>query len=175
MPNSHVRCTKCDFEAAIAHRPITLEYQLPDGGTLKTGRAFGWCKDCGGIRDTERRFDTTAIRLRIAELEGRPRSAAQRLGSALSRLLGGARDVEEDELTELKAELQLAQNRRSPPRCLACSGTETIAVSYGPDDVSTNFIHECGGRLRRIAPDPDSPRFFFQPQVISLDAEGRRL
>jgi hypothetical protein len=87
-----------------------------------------------------------------------------------SRMLGGPGDIEDSELAELKLELQIAQNRRSPPRCLTCGGTQTIDVDYGADDVSTNFVHDCGGRLRRIAPNPDATRFHFRTQVMELDA-----
>lgn len=169
--NTPIRCTSCDFESVLVHRPISLVYQLPNGEEFITGRRFGWCRSCNGIRSIEpdfsRYFDSDE---RVIELTRAVNSAKFRAAKFFNQLLGRSRSTDEDELQELKMGLKIANARHSPPRCLCCEATHVEEILG-----LTEHVHVCGGRLKLGLPYEHAPHFNYIPETIYLDYEGRKL
>ncbi len=165
MPSGYVRCHGCSFEGVMQRRPVTLEYTLPSGEVVEGYRRFGWCTTCGNITDAEDAIEAAPILNEIAAIEQRNRGFAKRLF--------GRSAEDAAELKALQAKLRLAQARRSPPRCLRC-GEPTVLPLHFDSSGTANVTHSCGRRLFLVPEDSDAPRFMYRPEVIHLDAEGRR-
>ena len=166
MPGGYVRCHGCSFEGLMQHRPVTLEYRLPSGETIKGYRRFAWCTTCLNVTEAEEAIDAVPIRSQITAIQQRNRGIAKRLF--------GPSEQDSAELKSLNAKLRLAQVRRSPPRCLRCEEPTVMPLQFDSNSTS-NVTHSCGRRLFLVPEDPDAPRFMFRPEVIRLDAEGLRL
>lgn len=172
---NHVRCHGCNFEGVIQPRPITLRYHLPSGGTWQSGRAFGWCSACGGLRDIELTYNASEIRNRLNAKLAERRTGGGFLRGVIDRALGGGQDDVAAEREELVAQLGFAEIRISKPRCLTCGTTGASKVEFDNEGVSSGFRHSCGARLYVLPPNPDAPRFAYRPEAIDLDSEGNRL
>ena len=174
LPIGCVRCHGCEFEGWLQRRSVTLRYQLSDANYVDSHRVSGWCDHCQGIRDIEAPLDAAAIR---AEIE---RHQPQRVGlgglfkKAISRVLGGATDNTGAVLTRLRQLLQIAEIRKSPPRCLTCGKASTTQLNFDASGTSSNYAHTCGSHLYLVSENPDAPRFSFRPEIIFLDSEGNR-
>lgn len=166
MPTGHVLCRGCDFKGFMQWRPITLEYVLPSGVVVQGSRVFAWCSSCDNIRDAEMPFDAASIQAEIDLL------IQQKVGF-FGRLFGAGK-AEEVELNQLKGKLQLAQLRKSQPRCLKCGESTVTPLSFDESDTS-NIIHTCGHRLYLAPENPEAARFMFRPEVIRLNYEGRKI
>lgn len=169
MPNSLVRCDGCDFLGCIRHRPITLQYYLPNGQRLEAYRRFAWCASCDDIVDAEKHLDADAIQAQITAQQSFNRLDlfASLLGKEPEDESNADAELTREKLQELEMQLLLARIRQSPPRCLKCGGTEIKNIGEA--------IHTCGGRLYVLPDDPDAPWFSYKSEVISLDVEGRRI
>jgi hypothetical protein len=169
MPPGKIRCHGCSFEAHLAVRPVTLRYHLPDGSSVNGYRQFGWCHECATITDVEERLDPVDLEGRVAAATPKPTLFGRLFGAS-----GGVSQAQAAELSRLSGQLRLARIRTSPPRCLRCGRTrvEHIHSDDGGNVVGT--IHSCGKGLYHVPVDPDAPRFHYRPEVIHLDAEGRR-
>ena len=175
VPSGQVQCNGCDYHGVMQHRAITLRYELPDGETVDAERSFGWCKSCNGIRDIEVELDAQAIRQQLNSMHSKRRSSAGFFVNAVDCLLGGKPDDDKPEFLKLTNLLHLAEIRRSPPRCLICSGASVLQIDFDEEGTSSNFVHSCGSRLYQVPSDPDAPRFFYREEVWGLDVEGNRL
>ncbi|MDE2186535.1 MAG: hypothetical protein KGL51_00760 [Betaproteobacteria bacterium] len=175
VPSSHIRCHGCEYQGFMQHRPLTLRYMLPDGDTVDTGREFGWCRNCEGIRDVEGTLDVNAIRSELETRKPKRQSISRLFKNAIDRALGGKSNDAQVQLHELANLLRLAELRRSSARCLSCGKEDVSYVAFDEQGTSSNFVHSCGGRLYRVPSDPDGPRFFYRPEIIRLDVEGHRL
>lgn len=170
-----VTCTRCNFHGLLPYRPVRIVYRLPDGAEVKSARTFGWCARCNDIRDIELGLEAQPLRERLEVLRRRTQTISFRIQCALDKLLGGRANEIEEEITDTERQLRLAETRTSKPRCLMCGSEDTIPLSFDEQGLSKNYIHECGGHLRREPADPDAPRFFYNLETIVLDPEGRRL
>lgn len=166
LPVGYVRCHGCDFEGVMHRGPITLEYVLPSGAVVQGYRVFAWCSSCENVTEAEKAFDAASIQTEIDSLN------RQKVGF-FSRLFGGGK-AEYVELKRLKERLQLAQLRRSEPRCLRCGEPTAVPLTFDEDGTS-RVVHTCGRRLFLAPLDLDAPRFMYRPQVIRLDPEGRKI
>lgn len=166
MSSCYVRCHGCDFEGVMQRRPITLEYVLPSGAVVQGYRVFAWCSSCENVTDAEQAFDAASIQTEIDSLN------QQKVGF-LSRLFGGGK-AEDANLKRLHEKLQLAQLRKSEPRCLSC-GKPTVVYLTFDESRTSSIVHTCGRRLFLVPEDPDAPRFMYRPEVIRLDPEGREI
>lgn len=166
MPNGYVRCHGCTFEGIKRHRPITLEYRLPSGETVEGYRCFAWCSTCNNITEAEEVIESGSIQAEIKRIEQRNRGIAK-------RLFGFSRE-DLAELKYLQAKLRLAQARHSPARCLRCGEFAVTPLKFDSNGTS-NITHSCGRPLFLVPDEPDAPRFMFRPEVIRLDADGRRI
>lgn len=175
IPSSCLRCHGCEYQGVMQHRPITLRYVLPDGGTVDTDRVLGWCRNCEGIRDVEGTLDVNAIRSEIEARRHKRRTISGLFKNAIDRALGGKSDDTQAQLQALSNLLRLAELRRSSAHCLSCGEEGVSYIAFDEQGTSTNFVHLCGGRLYQIPSDPDAPRFFYRHEVLLLDVEGHRL
>lgn len=166
MSNGYVRCHGCAFEGVMQRRPITLEYTLPSGETVAGYRRFAWCAKCNNITEAEDVIESGSIQAAIKAIEQRNRGITK-------RLFGFSRE-DSAELKSLQAKLRLAEARHSPPRCLRCGEAEVTPLKFDSNGTS-NITHSCGRQLFLVSEDPDAPRFMFRPEVIQLDADGRRI
>ena len=166
VSSGYVRCHGCSFEGVMQHRPITLEYRLPSGETVTGYRRFAWCATCKNITEAEDLIESNSIHAEIKAIEQRNRGIAK-------RLFGFSRE-DSAEIKSLQAKLRLAQARHSPPRCLRCGESEVKPLEFNSNGTS-KFIHSCGQRLFLVPENPDVPRFMYRPEVIRLDADGRRI
>jgi hypothetical protein len=142
-----------------------LEYVLPSGAVVMGYRVFAWCSSCENVTEAEEVFDTALIQTEIGLLR------RQHVGF-FGRLLGSER-AEDIELKRLQERLQLAELRRSRPRCLRCGEPTAVPLTF--DECGTSsLVHTCGSRLFAAPEDPDAPRLMFRPEVIRLDSEGRK-
>lgn len=171
VPSGQIRCRGCDFVGVLQYRPVSLRYALSDGSFAEGHRDFGWCNDCGGIRDIEQPLDVRSIQTHVESLKAqRPRG----LVAVIDRALGGG-SADKAELQRLGRLLQLARMRRSPARCLSCGGVQVKPITFDGDGNCVGFAHQCGGHLYTLPPDPHAPRFHYRPEVVVLDVEGHRL
>jgi hypothetical protein len=171
--NTPIRCTGCDFESVLVHRPISLVYQLPNGEEFTTGRRFGWCCSCDGIRSIEQdHLGYFESKERVAELTRKVNSVKFIASEFFYKLLGSSRSKDEDELQELKMRLKIANARSSPPRCLSCGANGTGNILS-----LSEYVHVCGGHLKfEHSYSYQNPlRFNYKPEKIHLDCEGRKL
>ena len=169
--NTPIRCTSCDFESLLVHSPISLVYQLPNGDEFITGRRFGWCSSCNGIRNIEPDFSHYFNSgQRIAELNRIVNSAKFRACKIVGQLLGRSPSSEENELHELKMGQIIANARKDSPRCLSCESIE-VAEVFG----ATAHVHTCGGRLIRGPMRANAPTFNYRHETIYLDHEGYKV
>lgn len=166
MQSGYVRCHGCDFEGVMQRRPIILEYTLPSGAVVQGYRVFAWCTSCEKVTDAEEPLSALAVQAEINAL-------TRQQSGFLGRLLGGGK-VDEVELRQLREKLQLAQLRKTGPRCLKCGKPTIIPLEFGENGTS-NVVHTCGRRLFAVPDDPDAPRFSYRPEVIHLDSEGRKI
>lgn len=174
VPSGKIRCHGCDYEGIIQHRPITLQYALPDGISVQGYRESGWCNICDGIRDVEAKLDKTDLQSQLQALAPQ-RGLGGMFKSAVDRALGGGSDTRSEDRERLQGLLQVAQIRRSPQRCLNCGSTSVLRLAFDDAGNCQNFQHHCGGHLYRLPTDPNAPRFSYKPEVIPLDADGNRL
>ncbi len=170
MPPGKIRCHGCSFEAHLAVRPLTLRYHLPDGSSVDGYRQFGWCRQCETITDVEERLDTKDLEDRVAAATPKPTL----LGRLFGAPGGGANQAHTAELSRLNGQLRLARIRTSPPRCLRCGLTRVVHIYCDDGGNVIGTVHSCGKGLYHVPVDPDAPRFHYRPEVIHLDAEGRR-
>lgn len=174
VPNGRVRCHGCDFEGILQHRPITLQYALPDGTSVQGYREAGWCNICDGIRDVEAKLDKVDLQSQLQALAPQ-RGLGGMFKSAVDRALGGGSDTRSEDRQRLQGLLQVAQIRRSPQRCLHCGSTSVLPLMFDDTGNCESFRHHCGGQLYRLPADPSGPRFSYRPEVIPLDVDGNRL
>lgn len=175
IPSGQVRCHGCDYQGLMQHRAVTLRYTLPDGMFVDSCRAFGWCKACDGIREIEVKLDVKAIKQQLDALNSKRNLSSGFFVRLVDRLLGGGPVDDKPELLKLANLLRLAELRSSPPHCLVCGGGPVSQIDFDDEGTSSNFVHSCGSRLYLVPSDPDAPRFFYSPEVWSLDVEGHRL
>ena len=169
--NTPISCSGCDFESVLIHSPISLVYQLPNGEEFTTGRRFGWCSACDGVRGIEPDFSRYfKLDHRVTDLTRTVNSTKFRVSKIFDRLLGRPRSPDEDELQELTIGLKIAKARHSPPRCLSCGSTEVGEVLG-----LAGHVHICGGRLKIGATYVNAVRFNYRPETIFLDYEGCKL
>ena len=159
----------------MQRRSITLRYKLHSGEIVDNHRMFGWCASCNGIRDVEARLDPNAIRVEISELSPKRQTLGGLFKKAIDRALGGNPNDDQGELQRLGALLRLAEKRRTPPHCLTCGGTSIAHLKFDDAGTSSTYVHTCGSRLYQVPADPDAPRFSYRPEIVLLDAEGRRI
>ena len=114
VPSSYVRCHGCSYEGVIQWRPITLEYRLASGETVKGYRQFAWCTKCRNITDAEKAIEPANVQREIDSIHQRNRG--------FFKYLFGISKEDAAQLESLHAKLRLSQMRRSPPRCLRCGG-----------------------------------------------------
>lgn len=175
VPSGYVRCHGCEFEGVMQHRSITLKYQISANEYIDSHRVFGWCSHCNGIRDIEAPLSVNALQREILELSPPPKTIGSILFKMLDRALGGGTDDNQAELNRLSSLLNLAQKRRSSPRCLTCGDASAVPLEFDEEGTTSNFVHTCGGRLYQVPSNPDAPRFSYKPEIIYLDSEGHRL
>ena len=173
MSARYVKCRGCDFEGLIQPRLIALEYYLPSGQIVEGNRRFAWCWTCENIVEAEEPLDPVAIQAEIDGVEPKSTSIGGLFVRVVDRALGGGKQ-ERIELERLNAKLGLAKLRKSPPRCLTCSEPTVESLEFDRNAAST-LVHSCGHRLFAVPEDPDTPRFHYRKEVISLDQEGRRI
>lgn len=174
VPAGKVRCHGCDYEGVVQHRPITLQYALPDGKSVQGYREFGWCSVCDEIRDIEAKLDTTALNAQLQALAPQ-RGLGGMFKGAVDRALGGGSEARLEDRERLQGLLRVAQTRKSPQRCLNCGSTSVLRLAFDDTGNCQNFQHCCGGHLYRLPTDPDAPRFSYKPEIIPLDVDGNRL
>jgi hypothetical protein len=174
QPIGKIRCHGCSFEGAIARRQITLRYSLPDGTIVYGYRATGWCSTCECIRDVESPLDVPELRIELAATQPQ-RGVASFFVRAVDRALGGTEPEDQGERRRLEALIHLAEQRRSPPRCLTCGQTAITLLVFEDTGTCSQFTHSCGGHLYQLPTDPKAPRFSYKPEEIPLDSEGNRL
>lgn len=175
MASGRVTCTGCDFRNLLQYRPMQLVYRLHDGTEVETERIFGWCESCNCIRDIEISMDGKKIRAKLEDLRKQARTPALLISKVFGSWLGGRANELKEEITDLEDHLRLSQARRSSPRCLMCGGEDTKSLSFDDHGLSLDFVHECGGRLKKTPSDPDAPKFSYRPIIVFLDQEGRTI
>jgi len=94
--------------------------------------------------------------------------------NAFDRILGGNGDKTVARIAELQCLLAVSLARRSQARCLACSSADTVELSFDEAGNFTNFVHDCGSCLYIVPENPDTPKFSYHAEVVTLDVEGRR-
>ena len=165
VPSGKIRCHGCDYEGVVQHRPVTLQYALPDGTSVQGYREFGWCNICDGIRDIESKLDKIALQSELQALAPR-RGLGGIFKNAVDRALGGGTDDRSEDRERLKGLLRVSQARSSPQRCLNCGSTSVLRLTFDDEGNCSNFQHHCGGHLYRLPGDPNAPRFSYRPEVI---------
>jgi hypothetical protein len=170
----HVRCHGCDYRGVLARRAISIEYHLEDDSILQTARSIGWCDLCNAVCDIEPEFDVEALQSQLDRLVSERRRIGAHVQIAMDRFLGRTSDLE-GRFSEVRRHLALARERRSPPRCLACESSSVAEIRFDEQGTSSDFVHTCGSHLYLVPEDPDAPRFFYRPEVVALDSDGRRL
>jgi hypothetical protein len=172
-PVVELRCHGCAFEGFLRHRLLALRYALPDGAFVDGNPEFGWCEQCGGVADIEEPLDIESIENKKRTLlqSQRPRNIL----AAIGRIFGNSAGDESWRVQRLNALFRVAKLRASPPRCLACGGTNVAPLSFDSDGNCISLVHDCGGTLYRLPTDPDAPRYSYKPEFITLDVEGNRL
>jgi hypothetical protein len=169
-----IRCHGCDYEGIIQHRPITLQYALPDGTSVLSYRETGWCNTCDGIRDIEAKLDKNELQSQLQALI--PQSGfGGMFKSAVDLALGRSGDMWSEERERLQGLLRVAHTRSSPQRCLNCGSTSVVHLAFDDAGNCLNFKHHCGGHLYRLPSDPNAPRFSYKAEIIPLDVDGNRL
>jgi hypothetical protein len=174
VPSGKIRCHGCNYEGVVQHRPVTLQYALPDGASVQGYREFGWCNICDGIRDIESKLDQKVLQAELQALTPQ-RGLGGILRSAMDRALGGGTDDRTKDRDRLNGLLRVAQNRSAPQRCLNCGSTSVLRLAFDDEGNCPTFQHHCGGHLYRLPGDPNAPRFSYRPEVIPLDLNGNRL
>jgi hypothetical protein len=176
LPSDRIKCTGCSYEGVNLHRPIWLIYRLPDGTDLKMGRDFGWCPHCQDIGDIEPRFNPVSLKVELAALDAQTRRIGFVIFDAIGRLLGRPKHELRVQIEDLLGQLQIAEHRKSEPRCLECGGEGAHALAFSAKGFAERFEHRCGGRLFVHRGNwEDGPSFSFPLEKIVLDIEGRRL
>lgn len=172
VPAGQLRCHGCDYQGVLQHRPITLQYVLPDGSTVDGHRQFVWCGHCNAVRDAEQQLNVPQLQAQLHALNAnRPKGLLR----FVDRALGGGSGDDESERQRLGGLLRVASLRKSPPKCLTCGAAEVAPLVFGEDGNCVSARHSCGGTLYRLPPNPNAPRFSYKPETVPLDIEGNRL
>lgn len=157
MPFKTITCDTCDFTANTTSLWGRFDYVAPNGTRLDVNRTYGWCYNCQDIRAIEDLSDEEKLKNDIDT--NTKKIAAIRNTSTLGRLLqmlGKDRwlinslnkDIENN-----KRRLIFLHERKTPPKCLTCSGTDIIRINIPTTQGSniekiTEFKHpNCGGHL----------------------------
>lgn len=183
IDSARIVCTGCDYETRELYRPIRIRYETSNGKSVETGRAKGWCFNCGGYSDIEK-LDRGDLHTKLVSKESERRDASQRLDGINQGFLANLRNRSErrelqdqlerldEEIAEVGGLLEIAKNRKSKPRCLKCWADKTAPLSFdSQDNVARGFVHECGGNLQ-IINDHSGPRFHFRVATYILNEEG---
>ena len=186
VPAARICCAGCDFETREAYQPIMVVYRLDNGKEVKTSRSQGWCFDCAAYSHIEN-MDTEPLRWNLVRKERSRRERRYRAGELSKGFLAALRDRLErkrlrnsiarldQELQELRDLIDIASQRKTPPRCLNCWSSNTASLTFDADDkLTNNFRHDCGGQLK-IIDDPGGPRFNFAVTTCLLSQEGELL
>lgn len=183
IDSARIVCTGCDYETREVYRPIRIRYETGSGKTVETGRAKGWCYNCGGYSDIEK-LDQGDLHTKLVSMENERHAASQRLDELNRGLLANVRHRSkrrelqyrlerlDEDLAEVGGLLEIIKNRKWKARCLKCWSDYTAPVSFDSDDgVAHDFVHECGGNLQ-IIHDHSGPRFHFRVTTYILNEEG---
>jgi len=183
IDSARIVCSGCDYETRELYRPIRIRYETSNGKTVETGRAKGWCYNCGGYSDIER-LDQGDLHAKLVSKESERLDARQRLDEINRGFLANLRHRSErrqlqyqlerldEELAEVGGLLEITKSRKSKARCLKCWSDYTAPVSFDSDDgVARDFVHDCGGSLQ-IIHDHSGPRFYFRVATYILNEEG---
>jgi hypothetical protein len=189
LPVTSYTCTKCDFTQGDARTWGVKEYVLENGLRIPLNWSLGWCHDCNGLAAVEA-LSETVCREEMAEaqsdLDGFGPPPVRRWWQLHRFLLRGwwrkkvenwmycACDVE-----DARDALRLVQERKSPPRCLACGSRRVDAPlvtdrSEWKDEAGrrrTGFIHPgCGGEIMQFM--NGDFRLGLRPSIRRYTAEG---
>jgi hypothetical protein len=186
IDSKKICCTGCEFETREFYRPILIVYRLKNGKEIDTGRAKGWCFNCGDYVDIE---NLNLDQLREARIvKAREIENYQiRAGELTKRFLASLRNRAEktdlqcsitrldEEIQKLGDLIEVAAMRKSGARCLACWLDDTAPVTFdSQDNISHDFRHECGGRLIFLGED-SGMRLNFAITTYVLNEEGELL
>lgn len=155
-------CTGCDFEANELFEPIAVIYRHDSGEEVKWSKTAGWCYRCDTYSYIEN-IDPHTLRSDLLAMEQQSEEALTYLADLSNGFLAqlrhkSKRTIAMYELERLqsakkvqRAILDIAINRRARPRCLRCESEYTAKPSFSPPDyISHDFIHKCGGMLKRV-------------------------
>ncbi len=164
------RDIKCDLcgQTETIRATLIYRYVLPDSQRLPGSAIPIWCFDCDGIRDGEQLPTVERLAKLLAELttNGLDEYELKEKASFL-RIKIDPKQEYDDELQRRRAALDWRSNRRSPPRCLVCGGTNHSPIDW-PDH---GYEHPgCNGTFRTQLEYHSVQSIYWE-----VNAEGNRL
>ncbi|MEZ5553437.1 MAG: hypothetical protein R3E82_21325 [Pseudomonadales bacterium] len=132
-------------------------------------------------------MDLESLQIELVEKERERRESRSRADQLSKAFLARIRNRSErrglfysikrfdEEIEKLRGLLEIAASRTARPRCLNCWSDKTVPMTFdGSDNLTHNFRHDCGGKLK-IIHDDSGPRFNFGVTTYVLNEEGRLL
>ena len=178
-------CTGCDYKAVNAIVPMEIVYRMQDGREVAGGREKGWCYKCNGYTDIEGVAPEYLRDLLLKNLKEKRELEAQ-VTDASRRLIWSLfhraqrqrmRDMLErvtNKMENLSYLLEVTLTRKARPRCLKCGSDNAVRLSFGEDNLTHDFRHSCGGRLRIIKDGAGRPCSVSLTRYV-LNTEGEVL
>lgn len=157
MPFKIISCDTCDFKASTTCLWGMFDYVSPDGARLDVNRTYGWCYYCQNICPVEDLSDEAKIKNDI-DSKFQKIANIQNTGliGKLLQLLGKnwvtINDLRKD-IKNKQHRLTFLHERKSPPKCLVCSGSEIKKINLpNPQEENIDKIADirhpnCGGNL----------------------------
>ena len=142
IPHTTFTCDQCDFTASNIGIWGRFLYQLPGGSLVHFKRTSGWCFDCKTIvpvEDLDQEWakkkleglkgDLYRKQEELYALESKKRGLFTRWFVSKARLkrIQETVDYFHKEIGEAFLYVNILSSRRSPPRCLVCSQTNTTS------------------------------------------------
>jgi len=152
-----IKCDVCDFEARSTCLWGAFDYVAPDGARLNVERSYGWCYTCEDICPIEDLSDEDQLRKEI-DVDTKELTDILTVNIIYKFLQLFGRDkwrikILKEKIEENQRRLTFLNDRKSPPKCLTCSGTknEKIILQYpqGESIEKINDFHHpnCSGNL----------------------------
>ena len=157
MPFKIITCDTCDFNASTTCLWGRFDYVSPNGTRLNVKRTYGWCYSCQDIRPIEDLSDEDKLKndidTNIQKIAGiRETSLLGKILQLLGKDWWPIHSLKED-IKDNQRRLKFLHKRKTPPKCLTCSGTEIETINLpNPQGKNVDKITElhhpsCGGNL----------------------------
>lgn len=164
-----IRCDKCDFsQFGFFTSAVQYLYLFPDGSTVDIEKDTGWCYKCRKLSIIENislEFTEKQLKEFITQRSQKELTYNKiRNANLISRIF----DPKKNQINELQKELEsiekkiwdttvrlnMLRSRKSPPKCLQCSGINFVVIRIPPfpdhfyEQKIIGFTHpECGGNF----------------------------